>query len=473
MESTALRHPVSKVVGKADLGWLLRAGVEGAGSLFLHPPEFKFCTATGVSLLRSPVSLQSGSTWVPPFGAATLAQGANRGVRGLRQAALGLKLSRGSQRRADADPDVTLDLPPPGNYEFFSLPAASLAHALLALDPAKGVLYGWLPASRRWEVLEHEGVGVLAESRIDRMAWRCEVASEGLRSVMFLPTEEGLTCLVPDVVSMTFQAEYIGKAPAIGAPVQFDEQVWVPVRKGDGQLRFVSATPEGKEGKQVALPAESLSGMSLGQLNAPLADARIALWPSSTGQLVLRKLASGEFEASFLPWPNGIKAAFQFGSPFLSRDGTLWQLCFDSHLERYVYLQLGVEQPERHSATAPRLCTGIFNFRFAAKHKREPWQDPEHGDDSGTDEVVLPLLESTASAAALGLRVATSDGLAALLESDERMRAVMVLDDDTTQTAFHTVSVVQPWRMRAFVHDGQLWVYHPTLNKLHGWDLQS
>lgn len=168
-----------------------------------------------------------------------------------------------------------------------------------------------------------------------------------------------------------------------------------------------------------------------------------------------------------------MKPSFEFGSPYLSRDGSLWQLCFDAQQDSYIYLQLGVDKPEQAPALAPRLCSGSFNFRFATKFKSEPWLEPEHGDDGGSDEVVLPLLESTVSASVLGLKLETAAGLADLLRSCERMRAVLVLDDASSQTAFHMIAVAEPWRLRVFVHAGLLWVYHPLLSRLDGWNLQA
>ena len=472
LSRTAHNQPLNSLLSHEDICTLMQTGHSVDAPQAIYPPEFKFCTATGKALQR-PLQAPSGVGWVPPFGAAPIAQRASRGARGLRQAAMAIKLARQDQRRADADADASLGLPPPGDYEYFSTPACSRVAVLLALDPAKGLLYMLLPASKRWELLEHDGGGLLAESRCARADWRCEVAVDGLRSLIFLPTESGLACLSPDAASLGFAVDYIGDAPAIGAPLQFGEQVWAPLRLADGSIRFVSADINGLAATQVDLPSASLSALALGALHAPLADGRTALWPCDGGQLLLRKQSSGALVASFQPWPAGVQPAFEFGSPYLSRDGSLWQLCFDAQQDSYVYLQLGVDKPERAPALAPRLCSGSFNFRFATKFKNEPWLEPEHGDDGGSDEVVLPLLESTINAAVLGLKLETTAGLAHVLRSGERMRAVLVLDDASSQTAFHIIAVAEPWRLRVFVHSGLLWAYHPLLSRLDGWALQA
>jgi len=453
----------------------VRSLLQAAGSVqkpgAIYPPEFNFCVHTGDALQTHVMPMRP--SWIPPYGATAMSTRTSRSTRGLRQVATPHKLSRQNQRRADADPDVRLDSPPAGDYEFFSTLAGTRAAVLLALDPAKGLLHLYLPASKRWEPLEHDGGGLLAASRLARPDWRCELIVDGLGSLIFLPSEEGLACLRADAASLGFSVNYVGGAPAIGAPLQLGEDVWVPLHATDGGVRFVSMNLRGEAAAVLELAGASLGGRTLGSVHTPLADDRLALWPCDAGQLMLRKQASGALKAGFLPWPTGVKPAFQFGSPYLSRDGRLWQLCFDAQADGYVYLQLGVEAPERVQTLSPRPCSGTFNFRFANKFQNEPWLEPEQGDDAAADEIVLPLLEFPATSAVLGLRLETTAGLAHLLHSDERMRAILMMDEASSQTDFYSFSVAEPWRLRLFVHDGLLWFYHPLLKSLNGWTLQA
>lgn len=470
---TGYDRPVSSLLTPADLSALLPGSHVADRPQTVFPPEFKYCPATGQPLQRPASAAAASSRWVPPFGAATIAQRTSRSARGLRQTAAALKLARLEQRRVDGDPDATLGLPPPGDYEFLSTPAATPGSVLMALDPSKGLMYLLLPASRRWELLEQQGGGMLGESHGERAEWRCEIAVAGSRSRIFLATESGLACVSPDAASLSYAVNYIGSASAVGAPLQLGEQVWAPLRVSEGAIRFVSANLQGEAGMQIDLPPPA-SGVAIPErLHAPLTDGRTALWPCDTGQLLLRLQANGSLGASFQPWPTGLQPAFEFGSPYLSRDGSLWQLCFDAATDQYVYLQLGVDKPERASALAPRLCSGSVNFRFATKFKSEPWLEPEHGDDGASDEVIVPILESTRGAEVLGLKLETTAGLADVLRSAERIRVALVLDDAASQTAFHMMAVAEPWRLRVFLHGGLLWAYHPLLNRLDGWTLQS
>lgn len=469
LNKTAQGRPMSGALTHEDLRILLAAGHSDDAPNALFPPEFKFNTSTGVALEKLADSVPT--TWVPPFGAALASLRGSSAVRGLRQTAEALKLTRQSERNIEDKPNKSLGLPPPGNYQFFSLPACTRAATLLALNPAKGQLYAFLPASKRWEMLESGGVSLLSESIIEQTAWRCEAVIDGLNSLVFLPSHDGLACLRPDALGLRFDVEYIGGAPAIGGAIQFGELVWVPLRVESG-VRFVSATTDGKATQVIELPFSSFDETTLGRFYSPLVDGRTALWPTDGGQLLLRKQANGAVVAKFQPWPKNSQPEFEFGSPYLASDGNLWQLCSDTQLGTYFYLQLAVENFERVPTLTPRMCTGSFNFLFTSRFKSEPWLDPEIANE-GRPEFVLPLLESKVSSSVLGLRLGKNSSLDAVLSSKDRMSAVLVVDDSSSQIAFHAITVVQPWRLQLFIHDGLLWAYHPQLNAIDGWNLQT
>lgn len=467
LDRTTQRHAVPEAVSEDDLRVLMQCGRSSAAAPGLYPPEFKFDPQTGHALLR-PAAAPAAS-WIPPHGAADILQRSARPSRGLRQAARPLRLSEPSLRRADTDPDDSLSMPPEGSYEFFSLPAGTRAPVLLALDPAKGLLYARLPASGRWEPVDYEGRGMLEVSGIPREDWRAEVALDGSASRIFFGTDSGLACVRVDVPGLRFGVDYIGAGKALGAPIHFAERIWVPLDAGAGSVRFASADAQGAPGPVVAL---SLAGLDTGALHAPLVSGRIAIWPAERGQLLLRMLSNGDCEASFRPWPDNLRPDFRFGCASLSPVGHLSQLCFDDAAGTYCYLELGIDQPARHPVQAPRLCSGSVNYRFAARFKTDPWVEPEHGDDGATDEVVMPLLESQ-DGVVVGIKLATAKSLDEVLQSVDRTPAKLVMDDGSTEIAFHSFSVSEPWRLRLFVHDGLLWAYHPLITRIDGWKLQA
>ena len=469
MQRSADGQNVSPLVSHADIGKLMlarRLPAAADASVRQFPPEFSFDPATGAAL-QVPPGTALTPPWVPPFGAQPVRDVPPAGAAGLRQASVPLKLADQRVREEHAQADASLPMPPPGEYEFFSAQFGTSAPALLALDPRKAVLHAWLPASKRWLALDPDYGSLLAESDLAHGAWRAELVPE-FNSVLVLPTSHGLACIRPDVPSLTYVVEHVGGAPCIASPVWFQNRLWAPLRDDDGRIRFVNLDAQQKPGSDVLL-----DGMvDLGTVSAPVAYNRMAVWPCANGQLRLQLQPDGNVAASFTPWPEGLVPHFEFGSPYVSRDGGLWQLCFERSRGTYVYVKLGA-QAERADALAPRLCSGSFNYRFAAKLKTAPWEEPEHGDDGGKNQAVMPLLESSVGNSVFGVKFATSAGLSSVLRSNERLAAQLVQDDELRETVFHTFAVSEPWRLRLFVHEGMLWAYHPLLSRIDGWALQA
>ncbi len=469
MQRSADGQNVSPLVSDADIGKLMlarRLPAAADAPVRQFPPEFAFDPASGAAL-QVPPDTSISPPWVPPYGAYPVSDVPPAGPSGLRQASVALKLADQRAREEHAQADASLPMPPPGEYEFFSAQFGTSAPALLALDPRKAVLHAWLPASKRWLALDPDYGSLLAESDLAHGAWRAELVPE-FNSVLVLPTSHGLACIRPDVPSLTYVVEHVGGAPCAAAPVWFQNRLWAPLRDDDGRLRFVNLDAAQKPGSDVLLDGL----VDLGNVSAPVAYNRMAVWPCANGQLRLQLQPDGNVAASFTPWPEGLVPHFEFGSPYVSRDGGLWQLCFERSRGTYVYVKLGA-QSERADALAPRLCSGSFNYRFATKLKTAPWEEPEHGDDGGKNQAVMPLLESGVGNSVFGVKFATSAGLSSVLRSNERLAAQLVQDDELRETVFHTFAVGEPWRVRLFVHEGMLWAYHPLLSRIDGWALQA
>jgi hypothetical protein len=469
MQRSADGQNVSPLVSHADIGKLMlarRLPAAAGAPVRQFPPEFAFDPASGAAL-QVPPDTAATPPWVPPYGAYPVSDVPPTGPAGLRQASVPLKLADQRAREEHAQADASLPMPPPGEYEFFSAQFGTSAPALLALDPRKAVLHTWLPASKRWLALDPDYGSLLAESDLAHGAWRAELVPE-FNSVLVLPTSHGLACIRPDVPSLTYVVEHVGDAPCAAAPVWFQSRLWAPLRDDDGRLRFVNLDAAQKPGSDVLLDGV----VELGTVSAPVAYNRMAVWPCANGQLRLQLQPDGNVAASFTPWPEGLVPHFEFGSPYVSRDGGLWQLCFERGRGTYVYVKLGA-QSERADALAPRLCSGSFNYRFATKLKTAPWDEPEHGDDGGKNQAVMPLLESSVGNSVFGVKFATSAGLSSVLRSNERLAAQLVQDDELRETVFHTFAVSEPWRVRLLVHEGTLWAYHPLLSRIDGWALQA
>ena len=469
LQRSADGQNVSPLLSEADIGMLMHARrlpAAAGAPVRQFPPEFSFDPATGAAL-QVPPDPSVPPAWIPPYGAHPVSDAPLPGATGLRQASMTLQLADQRARAEDAQADASLPMPPPGEYEFFSAQFGTSRAALVALDPRRAVLHAWLPASKRWLAMDPEYDGLLAESDIAPGAWRAELVPD-FNSTLVLPTSHGLACIRPDLPSLSYVVEHVGGAPCVGSPIWFQNRLWAPLRDADGGIRFVNLDAAQKPGSDVALDGS----IKLGQVSAPVAYNRMAVWSCAHGQLRLQLQPDGQVAASFTPWPAGLVPHFEFGAPYLSRDGGLWQLCFERSRGTYVYVKLG-SQPERADALAPRLCSGTFNYRFATKLKSAPWEEPEHGDDGGKNQAVMPLLESAAGDSVIGVKFATSAGLSSVLRSHERLAAQLVQDDTYRETVFHTFAVSEPWRLRLFASDGKLWAYHPLLSRIDGWNLQA
>lgn len=468
--TTALGHAAAGL-SAADLQQLLSLPYSAGDPLALFPPEFRFDPRQGqpLQLPAAPVSLRA---WVPAFGHS--AQQRATDISGLRQTAQPLQLAGLAQRRETDAADHLLKPPAAGDFEFFSIPAGTQAPVLLALEPGKGLLYAWLPASQQWALLQHPQDHLLASCLQTRgAAWRAEVSTQAMgHSRLFVPTDEGLACITPDVPGLAFAVSYVGQAPAMGSPIQWMGQIWAPLRMADGTVQIVSCDLQGQPGSEVTLAPAALP-TEFGALQTPVADARRAMWLSEAGRLVLNRRSAGGVDAVFLPWPEGLAPAFDFGAPYLASNGELWQLCWNSGQKIYEYLNLTAAQEMRMQALQPRMSTGGVNFRFTQRQRTAPWEEPDQGHDGAEVAIVLPMLESTASQNILGLRLDNTSGLAGMLRSSERMRTALVLDEGTRQTAFAVLTVAMPWRLRWFVHGGVLWAFHAQLQSIQGWELQA
>ncbi|MFM0211174.1 hypothetical protein PQQ96_27645 [Paraburkholderia sediminicola] len=467
LAETARGRPVSAHVSAVDVAGFLGAAFDDARPPRFYPPEFTHSPLTGKSLGAPPVSAAIG--WAPPFGNAPMNTGSATDARGLRRTQRTLALSDLKARRAESEPDRTIELPPPGEYQFFSAPFASNAASLIALDPATASLFVWLAGSREWLPLERASHSLLDECRLPHHAWRAEIAksANAPASSLFVPTQSGLACITPDAASLSYDVEHIGNAPAVGSPIAFDNLIWVPLQAANAAIRFIGVDAEGTlKGEVTFEGAVNVDGIGL-----PVSYSRGAVWVCGDGQLRLQKQNDGVVNASFSPWPDHVSPRFEFGSPYLASDGAFWQFCFNTATERYVCVRIDRREAEIVDAMTPRLCSGMINFRFGSMTRTPPWEEPEHADDAASNEFVIPLLESSVGDGVIGLRVASDVGIENALHSKERTPYTLCFDSSDNEVRFFSGNTPEPWRTRLFIHDGALWAYHSRVRRIHGWKL--
>lgn len=430
-----------------------------------YPPEFRFNPDNGKAL---PIFTPSNAApWAPPFGGDD-----EHTIRGLQRTAMTLALADRGQRDETTDPEFSLPPPSAGQYEFFALPSSGGSMELVALDPGQSVLKWWQPTVGQWVLLEQFDAGLLAESTLSPSAWRCEKTHDGDTALrLFLPTGHGLACVQLDLLRLGYRVDYAGSGTCCGAPIRWRNGIWAVLRSQSGQLQLQEADPSSRSAGQVVAVDSTVAEESFA---TPVCVARQVIWPGTRGKLVLEVAADGSLSAEYRLWPAGIEPRFDFGSPYLSHEGQLWQACWSEEHESYVYLRLDGREAEPHLASAPRACTGQINYRLSMRMKLAPWDDPEHGSDANSRFLFVPLLESVVDMAAIGLRMETTDGLETVLGSGERQRAVLEIQSDrVAEQRLFVMNVPRPWAGRVFVHEHKLWFWHPELKRIAGWELAS
>lgn len=473
LESTREGLKASVLVSPADLSRFAGAARkrDDAVDPSAFPPEFLFSPVDGAALSAPPAP--ATAPWVAPYGAAPLLKIPRPGSdsHGLRQTAHPLRpqgpMQGGRQQTLSPTDDApyALKLPPPGRYEFCVGRFGANCDVLVAIEPEKGALFVWAPLEQAWLAMEPIAAGPFAETATSGNDWRMELAQEGTTTILYLATLSGLAVVRADVLSLTYSVTYVGGGAALGGPIQWAGEVWAPVRGASGGLVLSAAS-----GRTV----ESCTTDPVAHFAPPVSDSRQVIWPSEQGQLVLRKGPDGKLEASWVRWPQSVVPRFEFGCPYLSRTGSFWQLCWDEGAGSYRFVQMARPAPETYLVDSPHLCTGVFSFQRGHWIKKEPWQEETRAYDTNSDEVVVPLLESTAHGAVLGLVIDTTVAAAELLESGARQRAALRYQaEDSADVPFFTLQVARPWSTRVFVYDARLWVYHPDLTEAHGWAVET
>jgi len=449
-----------------DIGRMLGGNKDCATGRWF-PPDFNYSPLTGASLQITIPSLDS--PWVPPFGAQAVTGSGRPLARGLRQTPSPLTLIRSNERSDPASGgDRTLPPLPGGQHRFLVHKFDVASPTLMAIDVEHGNLLVHLPESGIWIPLE-PGVGAfLAPSLKNWRGWRMEVVSGTRSASLYLPTARGLALLTPTVIGLSYSVEYVGQGPALGGPVAWAGGVWLPVLGSSGAVNLV-----GKR-REAAQPAVVNAGVPPAKngFEAPVVDPLRVIWPSEEGQLILRLGPDSKEQADWIAWPDGLEPMFSLGCPYPSIYGSFWQLCRVASSGAFQYVELGSSGPDKVAVDAPRMGTGHISYRNAQRIVGDPWRPLETGAQEQTSEIVIPLIESELNRAVLGLRVEAPRGVLALLQSDEKHRAVLQLQAENRDDALlGTLTVSRPWLTSVYVYDAHLWVYHPDLPQALGWKL--
>jgi hypothetical protein len=433
----------------------------------VFPPDFKYSPHTGAALRAAIPTLES--SWVPPFGESAL-PGAERLARGLRRTPVALSLARTQDVSGTGQPDRSLPPLPRGQYRFVVDRFDTACATLMAIEPEQGNLLVLLPESKQWMPLAFAGATGWAHRMRNPRGWRMELVHANGQATAYCPSATGLAALTPSVLGLSCAFEYAGEGPALGGPVAWGPEIWMPMMGKGDTVQLVGKPHRAAGHMHVVLPTQA--PVPAHGFEAPVFNDQHVTWPSDEGQLVLRLDAAGEKQAHWIAWPQPLKPVFAAGCPFMQHDGTFWQLCRRTDDGGFVYVQMAQESPETAALDTAVLFTGRVGYSGTARIEDTPSQAAQAG-DGGTAEVVLPLLESAHDGAVIGLRMNGTHGVIGVLQAgNQPSRAILQVEvQGRPAVPFGAIAVKRPWLALLFVYDGHLWVHHPDLAQPLGWKL--
>ncbi|MGZ8217556.1 hypothetical protein [Methylomagnum sp.] len=443
-------HALAKAVGAHE------CPEEGDG--VLYPGPFKHSPVTGKPLPAAPAEFKQ--TWLPPFG-----NGLPSSCLGLRQTALSVDLPSRPKVVADAaapDPETRLPLPQPGEYHFLVGNLKTRVPWLLAINFRQGRIH--LHSGQAWIELKHQEK-LLPGSSLPATQWGAWL-DEADEKCLYLPTDEGLAILDINVLRATYHLT-LTPGHCLGAPTRLDAWIMVPALTPEGRGRILRVA---RHDDSVADWLDYAAADTGESFNIPLADSRQILWLNARTQARVKLNVDNQPVADRLPWPEGMIPRFEFGGAYQARNGELWQICYDEEAGNYHYVQLGRHNPDQRPCRSPSLTSGTACFVQASPLPGPPWNDTELVNEAATGTVVIPLLEAPGPAV-LCARVEWIGGLEALFESLSPLRVHYDwLGHDGDRRLF-THKLAQPWLARPFVYRGWLYLYHPDMTDIPGWQL--
>jgi len=450
-----------------DVAHLMGASREPASGEWF-PPEIRYSPQTG-ALLRVTIPTLD-FPWVPPYGAPALLPRLSPLAGGLRLTPRALALDGSQERSTNGQPDRTLPALPPGQYRFVVDGFGVACPTLVAVEPERGDLFVLLPESKTWIALERGAGESWAQGLQNPRGWRMEVVHTHGHATAYCPSASGLAAITPNAIGLSYAIEHAGEGPAVGGPVAWRGEIWVPVH-GKGNVVQLVDKPYGAGGHTM-LP--TLAPVPHHGFEAPIFDDLHVNWPCAEGQLVLRLDAQGDKQCDWIAWPERVKPVFAMGWPYRSPNGMFWQLCVTDPGGRFEYVQMANAAPQAAPTDALSLCTGRACYQGTLRIDGDPWRAVRAPDHART-EIVAPLLESACDGAVVGLRMDAPDGVRALLHAaDAPRRAVLQVEvRGRPAVPFGTLDVRSPWLAQLFVHDGYLWVGHPDLPQAVGWKLAA
>jgi hypothetical protein len=443
----AATHSLPARARAADLADLLGGVPARCRCAAVLPPGFRFCPGCGQA---ADAPAGTGPAWFGSGGDPCLPRHVpNEGATSLDLSAL--------DARTRTQPDRTMPAPPHAHCVFWSASFGYPVVRLLAYAPATGTLQYWDPHARQWQLLLAADPSADIAFPHSEFAWL--PAWQGARGEAgILPGRDALYRLHLDLAEETWHAQRVLDCAPASAPAALPHHVACIVEEG---LWTGSRALGDPVLYPMALPVR-------GWLR-PVVHAHRVCWLHGLGQLHWSPGAA----PCWSPWPDGWTPVPALGRPTASRDGRLWQLGRDA--QGYAFAGLCAPEPSLRRIDGAR--TGFAGLLFERGHavKGDPWDEASVDDVSGAGDFVLPLLRcqrrGAGDAGGIVLRLPGHGGSAAQALAARAARATVEWTGRTERVLDTLARLARPEACSIFVHAGAMWLHHPDLPDLRGWEL--
>ena len=447
---------------------------QNSGKIF--PPEFKYHPETGKPLKRTQ-GFNPNDVWIAPYGQSVFIENQNRKDNGL-QYSRELKTLKNKIQTADEKAQTEIPFSFSGSMEFFSICVGTDIPQLIALNKNNGDLYLLIEASNTWEKLDAISSLLDGCPKEWQDYWGIESYYDVIQKkhILLLPTNHGLAELSIHGKDLKYSINYYGSGKCLGKPIYWNNHIYVPISHND-KVKIWNHNDK----SYIDLSGENF----IQYFYSVVFDNRNLIWLSPQGKCSLSLDIDKKVSAKFDRWLPNYQPDFNFGSPFMDKEGDFYQLFWkildiDGESQNHrVYIRLNSENLIEKMIGSPRFTTGsaayIFKEKISSrKNKVNIWSDEQN-----TDHTLrfIPLMEDQDSNKDMVLGICFKKGSETIerILSDAKHEISFFIEtpDIEPHHFFSGLYSDSIKKSRFFYHHNHLYFYHPEESKLQGWEVEA